>query len=458
MEKKYKSLGEFYKDYKTEYGYLHHKGWVERICKDMGWKMTTPRNYWTKERCSEESKKYTSVEDWCREHKVSYRHAKTKGWFEELSYDMIKLIPSSDWTKELCLQEALKYDTRTKWCKGHNRSSKAAKINGWYEECTAHMQIKTQIGYWTKEKCHAEALKYTIKEHWKKGHNKSYSNARRHGWYDECTTHMIEGCKPRNYWSKEKCHIEALKFDIKERWKKGHPQSYQAAQRNGWVKELTQHMVELTKPNGYWTKERCIENAKKFTNITDWSTANSTPVTNARANGWYDECTAHMVRVNKPNGYWINKERCIEEAKKYKTVSDWAKYSSASYSQSKKNGWIYECTAHMVPQRIRLNSWTKELCHAEALKYKTRNEWQKNNSNSYRAAKSNGWFNEFTSHMIILKVKESYWTKEHCIENALKFKTKGEWKKNGFSSYNAAKKNGWLDECCKHMKNYGQKV
>ena len=399
MEKKYKSLTEFKKDYSTEYHYLHHKGWVEKICHDMGWVFRTPKGYWTYERCKEESSRFTSVEDWCREHNVSYRHAKSNGWFEELSCNMVKLIPTNEWTKELCLQEALKYDTKTKWCKGHNRSSKAAKINGWYDECTAHMEIKAQVGYWTKELCHAEALKYSIKQHWKKGHGKSYSYAMRHGWYDECTTHMVEGCKPRNHWTKERCHVEALKFNIKEHWKKGHPPTYQAAQRNSWVKELTQHMIEVTKPNGYWTKERCIENAKKFTNITDWSTANSTPVTNARANGWYDECTAHMIRVSKPAGYWLIKENCLAEALKYDKVKDWSNLSSASYSQSRKNGWYDECTAHMVSIKKPSGYWTKERCMEEARKYTTRKTWEKCKNGSLHAAKKMGWYDECTKHM-----------------------------------------------------------
>jgi hypothetical protein len=349
MERKYKSFSEFINDNPKLYSYLHHKGWVKQLCKDMGWILKNPPYYWTKERCTEEALKYTSVEDWCKNSNASYLNAKRKGWYEELSCNMVKRIPSNDWTKELCLVEALKFDSKTKWRLAHNMSFTVAKKNGWVDECTAHMvQSQTPHGFWTKEKCLAEALKYSVKQHWKKGNNKSYNNARRNGWYDECVIHMVEGCKPRNYWTKELCRDEALKFDIKERWKKGHPQTYQAAQRNGWVKELTKHMVEVTKPNGYWTKERCIENAKKFTNITDWTTANSTPVTNARTNGWYDECTAHMIRVNKPNGYWLIKENCLAEALKYKTKNEWAKSHPASHSCSKKNGSYKECTAHMV--------------------------------------------------------------------------------------------------------------
>ena len=355
MENKYKSLGEFRKDYLSEYRQLHHKGLLFKLCEDMGW--DPPRNFNPK---------------------------------------------------------------------------------------------------WTKELCHVEALKYSVKEHWKKGHNLSYSNARRNGWYDECTTHMVEGCKPRNYWTKERCIEESLKYSVKEHWKKQHPPSYQASQRNGWYNELTTHMIESTKPKGYWTKERCIENAKNFTTISDWSNSNSTPVTNARANGWYDECTAHMFRVNKPANYWNNKERCMEEALKFTVIGDWSNGSSASYSQARKNGWYEECTAHMVKLKVRLNTWTKESCMEKALKYKTITQWQKGDNSSLKAAKINNWFEECTAHMIVKKRPKGYWTKERCLEEALKYETIKEWNDNNTSSQSVARKSSWYNECTKHMKKYAK--
>ena len=284
--------------------------------------------------------------------------------------------------------------------------------------------------YWTKERCLEEALKYDMKERWKKGHPHSYHTARRNNWYHELSNHMVEGCKPRNYWSYELCKSEALKYEIKEHWKKQSPQSYQAAARNGWYHELTTHMVEVTKPAGYWTKERCLEHAKHFTTVSEWLKANSTPCTNARLNGWYDECTAHMIRVQVPANYWKNKERCIEEALKYKTKGDWGKNNSASYMSAKKNGWFDECTAHMLTLKIKQSYWTYELCKEEALKYDSKVEWQKNSQSSHKAAKTNGWFDELSSHMKILKVKQSYWTLELCKQEALKCDSITNWKKN----------------------------
>jgi len=177
----------------------------------------------------------------------------------------------------------------------------------------------------------------------------------------------------------------------------------------------------------------------------------------------------------KPTGYWT-KERCIEEASKYKLKTEWKRYSSASHIAARENGWYEECTKHMkiskffnnVQQKVKkvgfsnlkkINEdkkpkgyWTKERCLEEARKYSFRNLWQRNSSASYTKARENGWHEECTKHMVEVKKPSGYWTKERCMEEALKFNVKKHWQKNSGSSHYSAKQNGWFDECTKHMK------
>jgi hypothetical protein len=56
-----------------------------------------------------------------------------------------------------------------------------------------------------------------------------------------------------------------------------------------------------------------------------------------------------MEEINRPNGYWT-KERCLEEAKKYESKSEWLKKSVSSYGSAHKNGWLVECSSHMTPK------------------------------------------------------------------------------------------------------------
>ena len=446
------SLSDWRKNKPKEYRYAKDNNMLNSICEIKGWKLNKPSGYWdskencinealkyskksewkiksfashksavkngwfdecvshmesffwTYEECKIEAEKYTHIKSWRENSLKTYNSAKTNGWFEELSKHMIRgAIPHSYWTLELCKEDALKYNTKTEWVKASNSAYKTSLENDWYDECVAHMTVFfTKSEHWTKERCIESSKKFKTKKEWKYGCSGSYRVARKNKWVDELSAHMEEYLKPKGYWTLELCKKEALAFDMKEHWKKGHPASYQAARTRKLVDECCEHMIEGCKPSGYWNKERCVEHAKQFTTVSEWLKANSTPSTNARVNGWYDECTAHMIRVSKPNNYWNDKKKCIEEALKYNTSGEWSKNSSASYSSSRRNGWLDECTTHMLKTRENRKPsgyWTKERCIEESLKHDTKSEWLKNSAGSLNRAKLNGWYDECTKHM-----------------------------------------------------------
>ncbi len=245
-------------------------------------------------------------------------------------------------------------------------------------------------------------------------------------------------------------------------WRKANPKEYKKAYSKGWLDEICGKFswIKISKKinaNGYWNiKERVLNESKKYKTRSEWQKNSSGSYNSARKNGWLDECTEHMKRFNKPNKYWV-KKKCITEAKKYKTRSEWAKNSSGSYNSAKINGWLDECTKHMIEVLKPKGYWTKELCLVEAKKYKTRNEWQKNSQTSYNKSRMNGWYDECILHMEIKKIPSTYWTKELCLVEAKKYNSKSKWKKNNSSSYNSARINGWFNECTKHMKR-GRKI
>jgi hypothetical protein len=46
----------------------------------------------------------------------------------------------------------------------------------------------------------------------------------------------------------------------------------------------------LPRPYGYWTRERCIEDAKRFTSRNKWDRNSRGAFQAARRNGWMDDC------------------------------------------------------------------------------------------------------------------------------------------------------------------------
>jgi predicted GIY-YIG superfamily endonuclease len=150
------------------------------------------------------------------------------------------------------------------------------------------------------------------------------------------------------------------------------------------------------------------------------------------------------------------KELCIESAKKCKNRSDFKINYSGAFSATKKNGWIEEVNKYLPKHQKK--QWTKELCHKEALRYNYRVKFEKKSHKAYDAARRNNWLDEICSHMEYLIKPSGYWNNFNCINEALKYNNKTEWHKNSPSSYNAARKDSDLyNECTEHMNNIGSK-
>jgi len=150
--------------------------------------------------------------------------------------------------------------------------------------------------------------------------------------------------------------------------------------------------------------------------------------------------------MKKPNGYWTF-ERCQEEALKYKTRKEFFKKSSGCYHRSIKNGWLNLVCNHMINGSV---FWNKEICQEEALKYKTRNQFRLN-SYAYAAALRNGWLDEICSHMTELKKPKGYWTFERCKKAAKECNSITEFSKKYGGARLSAYKNNWLNEICSDM-------
>ncbi|MFZ1574169.1 MAG: hypothetical protein WAT36_02785, partial [Chromatiaceae bacterium] len=104
-------------------------------------------------------------------------------------------------------------------------------------------------------------------------------------------------------WAKEAILVDALKYNCIRDWAVCGNAAYRVACIKGWKEEATSHMVQLQKTKGYWTKERVLEDAHRFTDVMQWFGASQSAWATAQRNGWLPEATAHMVRRGKTNKY-----------------------------------------------------------------------------------------------------------------------------------------------------------
>ena len=195
-------------------------------------------------------------------------------------------------------------------------------------------------GKWTYETCLEEAKKYDKKTDFQTKSGGAYDAARKNGWlldYDWFINAGASISASRTKWTYETCFEEAKKYKTRGEFQKGSRGAYRLALKNGWLDVYT-WFEETHKPNGYWTYERCFEEAKKYKTRNELQKGCGSAYIVALKNGWLSDYI-WFDEIKKPNGYWTH-ETCFEEAKKYNTRNEFKKGVCGAYIVARKNGWL----------------------------------------------------------------------------------------------------------------------
>ena len=119
-----------------------------------------------------------------------------------------------------------------------------------------------------------------------------------------------------------------------------------------------------------WTREKCYEEAKKCHTRSDFKNSCPYGYSSARKHGWLDDYTwLAPVRKKVPAGYWTY-ERCYEEARKYKSLKEFEDKANGARRYASKMGWIKDYMWFEKPFR-----WTKEECEKEARKFSVKKDF-----------------------------------------------------------------------------------
>ncbi len=146
-------------------------------------------------------------------------------------------------------------------------------------------------------------------------------------------------------------------------------------------------------------------------------------------------------------------EKIQEKANRCKSRRDFVTRYKCAYKAAVNRGILDEVCTHMT--RLIRKNWTYEEMIEEALKYKTRKEF-KVSSPAYQIAIKRNLLDQICSHMPKRADQSGKnspvfkWTLEKIQEEALKYKTRNEFCKNS-SAYQAARYAGCLDDVCSHM-------
>ena len=359
------------------------------------------RGYWTKERCIEESKKYSTRNEFDKKCRGAYSASSKNGWldkfvwlrknpnvfgkmdcvyayiFEEYKTVYIgRTIRKEERDKEHIFD--IKKDSVAKFAKDNNISVPRMKI---IEDNLTLEEGKEREKFWIEE-------------------------YKKNGFTLLNKTNGGESGKIGGYWTYEKCEKIAKKYKTLAEFAKKDYMASQAAYRHKWIKKfdwLEQNKrVYKIKPIIYKnkeictkdeiTKEMCFEKALQCKTMKEFKMKYYTLCKIAKNNNWDDEYI--WFKTQKANNYWTY-EKCTEIAKRYKTKKEFHEEYPYLYEISQKNKWLETYT--WLLQKNKPNGyWTYEKCYEEAKKYATFNEFRRNKSGAAYRARVNGWVKNYT--------------------------------------------------------------
>jgi hypothetical protein len=394
-----------------------------------------PNGYWNNiQHCKAEAVKFVSRIQWQKESGSSYKWATKNKWVDECAAHMISIKkPDGYWTLERCKEEARKYKTKAEWRLTHRGSFSKANKEKWLGQCCEHMESK---GLWFGPATILEFLiAHDIDHKVEYRFNGSPEIERRpFDFYLPFYNLIIEfhGEQHLTGWSRR--DEDARSIQVRDLFKKNWAleQGIEFLEIKQWeinskedifstIREKIQQIAkiknceppkarrELTKPELLriknrlkWTLEACVAEAQKYTTIKQWRTKSESSYQAAFKKNWIDDCSSHMSRALHKKDHWTLK-RCIEDAKLYKTKSEWQQGRRSGYSFAIKNKWLEQCTSHMVPdgrKTVGQRIWTYEKCIELALSCKSRAEFKKASGSAYARARIRGWLDDCCSHMV----------------------------------------------------------
>jgi hypothetical protein len=309
--KKYQTRVAFIQGSSGAYDAAKNMGWLDEVCAHM--KRQRVRK-WTKAMLIAEAQKYTTLKEFRKQVPSAYGVVCKKGWLDEICG---RLRKHNEWTQHAVLVAVENLGGAAAFKKAHPTAYRTAVRSGWIQPLPRNPNYKTpSTPCWTLERLKAEAAKYQTRMEFNERASGAYSAARKRKLIDEVCAHMTSAFKPRGYWdNKERVLAAAKKFETRAKFTKGNGSAYYAAIRNGWLDQACAHMRQGKTPNGTWTKQRVMQEARRFTTRRDFQRLGGGAYHAAHRKGWLDEACAHIPRQARsrlcPAHSLFIRQRCI---------------------------------------------------------------------------------------------------------------------------------------------------
>lgn len=326
--------------------------------------------------------------------------------------------------------------------------------------------LKEELHRWTKEEVFDLAKNFSRMNHFKKAHPRAYGAARSNKWIEDLRKIMTPAYES---WDEDKIRKIASNYNNLQKFFEEQPKAYYAARSLEIYDEITNHME---RGFHYWTKDEVIDVASKYNNRRDFITNDNSAYQAAVNNGWYDEISKEWDYLGNlykrmvyafefPDnvvyvGLTLSKEKrflahmisgpvykhknktgldpiMIVVSDEYIDAKDAQQLEDCTIQKYKSEGWTVLNTAKAGGLGGCTRIWDKESVMEIALRYTYMNQFKKENPNAYQAALRNGWIDEINKTMI---PKYKIRNDEDIVKLLSKFNTLSDFRKNDYAGFN----------------------
>jgi hypothetical protein len=327
---KYRTKAEWRKCSASAYAIALAKGLMANCCAHME-SMRKPDGYWTKDRCLSSALRYSTIIEWSLREPKAYDAAKRFGWYREATKHMTRVLSHGEHTiYKYLLQHDIAFE---------------------YQRRFGTIRAKRTMPFDFHLPAFGLVIEYQGRQHFESSRTSMYRRNLPDQQRRDALKLQLAEAQGLSYLAIEDQRVAAIEGAISGRLR-------QIAEMRGQPLSLRRRLLTpqeaITLRNlGRWNRESVLVDAMKYRTISEWQRCGNAACQIAYQRGWIAEATAHMVQVQKPKGYWT-KERILDDARRFAARSAWNDSSHSAYVRARQMGWFDEATAHMPRRSVRL--------------------------------------------------------------------------------------------------------
>lgn len=364
----------------SSYSTAVQQGLLKECCAHMD-RLRKPDGYWTSARCIESASRFDTVAEWSLAEPAAYDAAKRHGWIALATKHMVRVFSHGERTLYmLLLQHDIKFE---------------------YQKRFEGLRDKKPLPFDFYLPDFGLVIEYQGRQHFAASKSSMFRRELSAIQRRDAQKKAFADRSGLSYLQINDERVDGIEAAVLSRL-------HEIAERRGIDLQLRKRALTAVEKIrvahlGKWTKEAVLADARRFRTLPEWSKCGNAACQIAYRNGWIAEATAHMTTTQKPKNYW-SKERVVESARRYSARMQWFEAEQAAYTTAVKRGWLKEATAHMTLVRNAVkrpkDQLTKDALLRDARQYRTLKEWRTASRRSYRYTRDRGWLDEASAHMV----------------------------------------------------------